>query len=196
MTSHAAVVARGMGTCCVSGCEEIKLNMKEKCFTLSGKTFKEGDVISLDGGTGMIYGEPIPTVEPEISGDFAEFMSWADKARKLKVRTNADTPEDAKKALEFGAEGIGLVRSEHMFFDKERIPKVRKMILAANEEERRKACDELLEFQRADYTGIFQVMKGLPVTIRLLDPPLHEFLPKEDADFAILSKEMGKCQLP
>jgi len=192
MTSHAALVARQMGTCCIAGCEEIRLNYATKEFTLAGKTYKEGDVISLDGTTGNIYGEAIATVESEISGDFATLMGWADKVRTLKIRTNADTPEDAAKALEFGAEGIGLTRSEHMFFDKERIPKMQKMILSTSEAERRKACDELLPFQKADYMGIFEVMKGLPVTIRLLDPPLHEFLPKSQPEYEILAKETGK----
>ena len=191
-TSHAAVVARGMGTCCICGCEEINLDYAKKEFTLAGKTFKEGDIISLDGTAGTIYGEEIPAIESEISGDFATLMGWADNARKLRVRTNADTPADAAKALEFGAEGIGLVRSEHMFFEKERIPKMQRMILAQNEAERRAACNALLEFQKADYIGIFETMKGLPVTIRLLDPPLHEFLPKSTLEFEVLSKDMGK----
>ena len=188
MTSHAAVVARGMGRCCVSGCEEIKMNEAAKTFTLGGKTYKEGDFLSLDGSTGVIYGEAIPTVEPKIGGNFATFMAWADKARTMKVRTNADTPKDAAKAIEFGAEGIGLVRSEHMFFDEERIPKVRRMILAATEEERRAACAELIGYQKTDYMGIYDVMEERPVTIRLLDPPLHEFVPHTDAQFADVAK--------
>ncbi|MCL2573443.1 MAG: pyruvate, phosphate dikinase [Defluviitaleaceae bacterium] len=192
MTSHAALVARQMGTCCISGCEAIKLNEAGKCFTLGGNTYNEGDVISLDGTSGIVYGEGIATVESEISGDFATFMAWADKARKLRVRTNADTPDDAKRAIEFGAEGIGLVRSEHMFFDKERLPKIQVMILAETTEERRKACDDLLGFQKADYAGIFEAMGGLPVTIRLLDPPLHEFVPKTDQEFDTLAKLTGK----
>ena len=192
MTSHAALVARQMGTCCISGCEAIKLNEAGKSFTLGGNTYKEGDVISLDGTSGIVYGEAITTVESEISGDFATFMSWADKSRKLRVRTNCDTPEDAKKAIDFGAEGIGLTRSEHMFFDKERLPKIQVMILAETTEERVKACNDLLEFQRADYAGIFEAMGGLPVTIRLLDPPLHEFVPKTDQEFETLSKLSGK----
>ena len=190
MTSHAAVVARQMGVCCVSGCEQIKL--AAGCFTLGGKTINEGDVISLEGSTGQIYGEAIPTTASEITGDFATFMSWADKYRRLGVRTNADTPVDAKKAIEFGAEGIGLTRSEHMFFDKDRIPKMQKMILSETEAERRAACNDLLEFQRTDYAGIFEVMQGMPVTIRLLDPPLHEFLPQTDAQYEDLAKETGK----
>ncbi len=192
MTSHAAVVARGMGRCCVSGCEEIKMNEEEKYFVLGGKKFCEGDVISLDGSLGTIYGEAVPTVESEISGNFATFMAWADKARTLKVRTNADTPKDAAKAIEFGAEGIGLTRTEHMFFDEDRIPKMRKMILCDTEQERIAALDELLPFQKKDFIGIFEAMGERPVTIRLIDPPLHEFLPKDDEDFKNLAKDMGK----
>lgn len=191
MTSHAAVVARGMGKCCVAGCGEIKIDEEEKVFVAQGVTYKEGDYISLDGSTGLVYGEDIPTVEPEITGDFAIFMSWADKARKLKVRANADTPKDAKNAVEFGAEGIGLCRTEHMFFEEDRIPKVRKMILADSEEERRKALAELLPLQREDFKGIFEAMGERPVTIRLLDPPLHEFLPHDDESIAALAQEMG-----
>ncbi len=192
MTSHAAVVARGMGRCCVSGCEAIKINEKEKYFELGGKTYKEGDYISIDGSTGNIYGEDIKTVQPEISGDFGTFMSWADDIRKLKVRTNADTPKDAKVAIDFGAEGIGLIRTEHMFFDEERIPKMRRMILSDSEEERVAALNELLPFQKADFEGIYEVMEGRPVTIRLLDPPLHEFLPNTDAEFEDVAKLLGK----
>ena len=192
MTSHAAVVARGMGRCCVSGCEAIKINEKEKYFELGGRTFREGDYISIDGSTGNIYGEDIKTVVPEISGDFGTFMSWADEVRKLKVRTNADTPKDAKTALKFGAEGIGLIRTEHMFFDEVRIAKMRTMILSDTEEERIKALDELLPFQKSDFEGIYEVMEGRPVTVRLLDPPLHEFLPKTDEEFEDVSKLLGK----
>jgi len=192
MTSHAAVVARGMGRCCVSGCEAIKINEKEKYFEIGGKTFKEGDYISIDGSTGNIYGEDIKTVSPQISGDFGKFMGWADNVRKLNVRTNADTPKDAKTALDFGAEGIGLIRTEHMFFDEDRIPKMRTMILSDTEEERIKALDELLPFQKGDFEGIYEVMEDRPVTIRLLDPPLHEFLPKTDAEFEDVSKLLGK----
>ncbi len=192
MTSHAAVVARGMGRCCVSGCEAIKMYEEEKYFTLDGKKYCEGDFISLDGTTGNIYGEDIKTVEAEISGNFATFMAWADKFRTLKVRTNADTPKDAKIAVEFGAEGIGLTRTEHMFFEEERIPKMRKMILSDTVEERIAALNELLPFQKADFVGIYEAMQDRPVTIRLLDPPLHEFLPKTDADFEILAKSMNK----
>ncbi len=192
MTSHAAVVARGMGRCCVSGCEEIKMNEEEKYFELGGVRVNEGDFISLDGSTGVIYNGSIKTVTPEISGDFATFMAWADKVRTLKVRTNADTPNDAKKAIGFGAEGIGLTRTEHMFFEENRIPKMRKMILSDTEAERVAALDELLPFQKADFIGIYEAMEERPVTIRLLDPPLHEFLPTQDADFEHLAKEMGK----
>lgn len=192
MTSHAAVVARGMGRCCVSGCEEIKINEDEKYFELGGRKFVEGDFISLDGTTGNIYGEDIKTVEPEISGNFAKFMSWADKTRTLKVRTNADTPKDAKVAVEFGAEGIGLTRTEHMFFEEERIPKMRKMILSDTEVERRNALNEILPYQKQDFVGIYEAMEEKPVTIRLLDPPLHEFLPNTDAEFEALAKDMGK----
>ncbi len=192
MTSHAAVVARGMGRCCVSGCGEIKINYEEKYFELNGKKYTENDYISLDGSTGNIYGEDIPTVEPEISGMFETFMNWADEARKLQVRTNADTPKDAKVALDFGAEGIGLIRTEHMFFDEERIPKMRRMILSDTEEERRLALNELLPFQKADFEGIYEVMEGRPVTVRLLDPPLHEFLPNTEAEFNDVAKLLGK----
>ena len=192
MTSHAAVVARGMGTCCVSGCEEMKMNEENKSFELDGKIYKEGDVISLDGSTGQIYGEAIPTVEATISGNFEKFMAWADKARTLKVRTNADTPKDAKVALEFGAEGIGLTRTEHMFFEKDRIPKMRKMILSDTVEERKGALNELLPFQKEDFIGIYEAMEERPVTIRLLDPPLHEFMPNTDAEFEVVAKDMGK----
>lgn len=192
MTSHAAVVARGMGRCCVSGCEEIKMNEEEKFFTLGGRTIKEGDYISLDGSTGNIYCEDIKTISPQISGNFATFMQWADEFRKLSVRTNADTPQDAQKALEFGTEGIGLTRTEHMFFDEDRIPKMRKMILSDTVDERKAALADLLPMQKQDFIGIYEAMKGLPVTIRLLDPPLHEFLPTDDEDFRVLASEMGK----
>lgn len=191
MTSHAAVVARGMGTCCVSGCGDIKINEEEKYFAISGQKVNEGDYISLDGSTGNVYIEDIKTVEPEISGDFAKFMSWADKERKLQVRTNTDTPRDAKKAVEFGAEGIGLCRTEHMFFDEERIPKIRKMILASTEEDRREALTELIPYQKEDFVGIYEAMEDRPVTVRLLDPPLHEFLPHEDEDIKSLADDMG-----
>ncbi|MCL2674459.1 MAG: PEP-utilizing enzyme, partial [Defluviitaleaceae bacterium] len=189
---HAAVVARGMGKCCVSGCEDIKLDEAAKLFKLGGQTIKEGDFISLDGSTGKIYAGAIPTVEAEISGNFERFMSWADSVRRLRVRTNADTPKDARKAIEFGAEGIGLTRTEHMFFEEDRLPKMRKMIFSDTEAERRAALAELLPFQRADFVGIYEAMEERPVTIRLLDPPLHEFLPTKESDFEILAKETGK----
>ena len=192
MTSHAAVVARGMGRCCVSGCESIKMNEELKEFTLGGVTFREGDYISLDGSTGNIYGEDIPTVKPEISGNFAKFMSWADARRDLKVRTNADTPHDARTAIEYGAEGIGLTRTEHMFFEEGRILKFRKMILSDSVEEREKALEGIIPYQKDDFVGIYKAMLERPVTIRLLDPPLHEFLPNTDEEFAVLAKEMGK----
>ena len=190
-TSHAAVVARGMGTCCVSGCEEIKFG--QGTFTLGGETFKEGDYISLDGSTGKVYKGDIPTVPAELAGNFGTFMGWVEKVQgKMAVRANADSPKDATKALEFGATGIGLCRTEHMFFDADRIPKMRKMILSDTETERRAALDELLPFQKKDFIGIYEVMKDLPVTIRLLDPPLHEFMPTKEEDFANLAKDMGK----
>ena len=190
MTSHAAVVARGMGTCCVSGCGEIKIDYTAKQFTLGGKTIKEGDYISLDGSTGKIYGEAIPTVEAAISGNFQTLMGWADKFRTLKVRTNADTPADAKQAVEFGAEGIGLCRTEHMFFDAERIPAMREMIVSKSEEQRRTALAKLLPMQRSDFEALYEALGGLPVTIRFLDPPLHEFLPQDEDDIVALAKEM------
>ena len=192
MTSHAAVVARGMGTCCVAGCGEIKINEEEKYFVdKSGKRYNEGDWISLDGSTGNVYGERLPTVEPEMTGDFATLMQWADEIRKLRIRTNADTPKDAAKARSFGAEGIGLCRTEHMFFDADRIPAMREMIVARTQEQRKKALDKLLPMQRDDFEKLFEAMGGYPVTIRFLDPPLHEFLPQEDEDIAALAKEMG-----
>ena len=191
MTSHAAVVARGMGTCCVSGCGEIVMDEENKKFTLAGREYHEGDWISLDGSTGNIYGEAIPTTEASISGEFARFMRWADAARRLKVRTNADNPHDAAVAVKFGAEGIGLCRTEHMFFAADRIPAVREMIVSSTEEARRKALDKLLPMQRGDFEGIYKAMEGRPVTIRFLDPPLHEFLPTADEDIRDLAKEMG-----
>mgnify|MGYP000991471139 CR=1 FL=1 len=191
MTSHAAVVARGMGTCCVSGCGEIIMDEAKKCFTLDGRTINEGDYISLDGSTGFIYGEQIPTVEAEIGGDFARLMGWADKYRRLKVRTNADNPHDASVALKFGAEGIGLCRTEHMFFQEDRIPVMREMILSPSVEARRAALSKLLPMQRKDFEGIYRAMAGHPVTIRFLDPPLHEFLPSKEEDIRELSKTMG-----
>ncbi len=190
MTSHAAVVARGMGTCCVSGCGEIKMNEEAGTFELGGMNIKRGDYISLDGSTGNIYGEAIPTVEAAISGDFGRLMGWADKFRTLKVRTNADTPKDARQAVGFGAEGIGLTRTEHMFFDPDRLPAMREMIVSSNEEQRRAALEKLLPMQRGDFEGIYEAMEGRPVTIRYLDPPLHEFLPTAKDDIAALAKEM------
>jgi len=191
MTSHAAVVARGMGTCCIAGCGEIKIDEESKLFIANGVTYKEGDYISLDGSTGNVYGTAIKTVAPEITGYFGTFMAWADEIRKLKVRTNADTPRDAKQAIGFGAEGIGLCRTEHMFFDEARIPAVREMIVSENEEQRRKALAKLLPMQREDFIGIYEAMEYRPVTIRFLDPPLHEFLPTEEKDIQDLAKEMG-----
>ncbi len=192
MTSHAAVVARGMGTCCVSGCEEIKMNEEAKTFTLGGRTFKEGDYISLDGSTGNIYGEDIPTVEAEITGNFETFMKWADAKRVLKVRTNADTPHDAQVAIDFGAEGIGLTRTEHMFFEADRIMKFRKMIMSDTVEERKEALAGIEPFQKEDFKGIYKAMRERPVTIRLLDPPLHEFMPNTEEEFAQLAEMTGK----
>lgn len=191
MTSHAAVVARGMGTCCVSGCGDIKVNEEEKYFTVNGLKFTENDYISLDGSTGNVYGEEVRTVPAKIVGDFETFMSWADEFRKLKVRTNADTPRDAKKAYEFGAEGIGLVRTEHMFFDGDRIKAIREMIVSKTVEQREKALAKLLPMQRGDFEKIYEAMYGLPVTIRYLDPPLHEFLPTEEEDIIALANEMN-----
>ncbi|NLN82267.1 MAG: pyruvate, phosphate dikinase [Clostridiales bacterium] len=191
MTSHAAVVARGMGTCCVSGCGEIKIDEENKLFTLGGKTIKEGDYISLDGSTGNIYGEAIPTVEASISGNFGRFMSWADAARKLKVRTNADTPRDAAQAVKFGAEGIGLCRTEHMFFEGDRIKAMREMIVAKDVESRKKALDKILPYQQRDFEEMFEVLEGRPMTIRFLDPPLHEFLPTKQEDIAELASDLN-----
>ncbi|WPC44053.1 pyruvate, phosphate dikinase [Clostridium sp. JS66] len=191
MTSHAAVVARGMGTCCIAGCADLKINEADNTFELSGKLYNEGDYISLDGSTGNVYGQAIKTTGNEISGDFKTFMIWADEIRILKIRTNADTPRDAKNAVDFGAEGIGLCRTEHMFFDEDRIPKVREMIVSETEMQRRKALNKLLPVQREDFIGIYEAMEGKPVNIRLLDPPLHEFLPQEDEDIKDLAKEMG-----
>lgn len=189
MTSHAAVVARGMGTCCVSGCGDIKFTSK-KSFVLGGRTFNEGDDISLDGSTGKIYGEAIKTVPASITGDFGTLMAWADEFRTLKVRTNADTPKDARQAVSFGAEGIGLVRTEHMFFEGDRIKAMREMIVSKTEDQRRKALAKLLPMQREDFEGIYEAMEDRPVTIRYLDPPLHEFLPTEEADIVALAAEM------
>lgn len=191
MTSHAAVVARGMGKPCVAGCTALVISEKNKTLSVKGKVFKEGDFITFDGANGEVYEGIIPTIEAKITADFATFMKWADKTRKLKVRTNADTPEDSKLAVEFGAEGIGLCRTEHMFFAPERILAVREMIFAENEKDRKKALDKLLPFQRTDFLGIFQEMNGLPVNIRLLDPPLHEFLPHQEKDQEELAAVLG-----
>ncbi|MBO4412611.1 MAG: pyruvate, phosphate dikinase, partial [Clostridia bacterium] len=191
MTSHAAVVARGMGTACVAGVHELVVDDVKKQFTLGGKTYKEGDFISIDGSTGNIYGEEVKTVPASLVGDFGTVMAWADKYKALQVRTNADTPADAKTAYNFGAEGIGLCRTEHMFFDVDRIPAVREMIVATTVEERKKALAKLLPMQKKDFIGLYKEMKGNPVTIRFLDPPLHEFLPHEDADIKALTAEMN-----
>ena len=191
MTSHAAVVARGMGTACISGCGDIVIDEKKKQFTLGGKTYFEGDYISLDGSTGKIYDGDIQTQEASISGNFGRIMSWADSFRKLRVRTNADTPADAANAVRLGAEGIGLCRTEHMFFEPERIPKIRKMILSKTVEEREKALEELIPFQKGDFKAIYEVMEGKPVTIRFLDPPLHEFVPTDEKDIEALAKDMN-----
>ena len=192
MTSHAAVVARGMGTCCVSGCGDIAMDEENKKFTLAGKTFVEGDEISLDGSTGNIYDGIIPTVDASIGGDFGRIMGWADKYRKLEVRTNADTPADAKKARELGAEGIGLCRTEHMFFEGDRIAAFREMICSDTVEEREEALDKILPMQQGDFEKLYEALEGNPVTIRFLDPPLHEFVPTEEADIAALAKTKGK----
>ena len=192
MTSHAAVVARGMGTCCVSGCGEIKMDEENKQFTLAGKTYKEGDYISLDGSTGNIYGEAIPTVAAAISGDFGRLMGWADQYRQLQVRTNADTPKDAQKAASFGAEGIGLCRTEHMFFEGERIAAIREMICSDTVEQRETALAKLLPMQRGDFEELYEAMNGQHVNIRFLDPPLHEFVPTDEKDIEALAKTQGK----
>ena len=192
MTSHAAVVARGMGKCCVSGCGAIVMDEENKQFTLSGKTYHEGDWLSLDGSTGNIYDGAMPTVDASVSGDFGRIMGWADKFRRLKVRTNADTPHDAAKARELGAQGIGLCRTEHMFFEGDRIAAIREMICSDTVEQREKALAKLLPMQQGDFEGIYEAMEGNPVTIRFLDPPLHEFVPTEEADIELLAKDMGK----
>ena len=192
MTSHAAVVARGMGTCCVAGCGDITINEDGRYFIdKNGKKYVEGDYISLDGATGNVYDGRLPTVEAELTGDFELFMSWTDKKRRLKVRTNADTPRDAEVAIGFGAEGIGLCRTEHMFFDEDRIFMMREMIVSKTEEQRRRALEKILPMQREDFEGIFTAMDGKPVTIRLLDPPLHEFLPTAEEDIALLANELS-----
>ena len=192
MTSHAAVVARGMGTCCVSGCGDINMDEENKKFTLAGKTFHEGDVISIDGSTGNIYGEAIPTVDATIGGNFGRIMGWADKYRKLKVRTNADTPRDAKKARELGAEGIGLCRTEHMFFEPDRIAAFREMICSDTVEEREAALAKILPMQQSDFEKLYDALEGYPVVIRFLDPPLHEFVPTTEEDIELLAKAQKK----
>ena len=191
MTSHAAVVARGIGTCCVAGCADALISESAKNMIIGGKTYNEGDFISLDGSTGNIYGGELPTEEPTLTGDFATLMEWADEYRRLAIRTNADTPRDAQQALDFGAEGIGLCRTEHMFFEEDRIPAIREMIVARSEDERRKALAKLLPLQKSDFKAIYEVMGDRAVTIRLLDPPLHEFLPHTDSDIRALATDMG-----
>ena len=190
-TSHAAVVARGMGTCCVAGCGALYIDEAAGVMTVGGNRVRQGDFISIDGVTGNVYLGKIPTVEAEVTGEFATIMEWADEVRDLKVRANADNPRDAATAIKFGAQGIGLCRTEHMFFDAERIPAVREMIVSRTEEQRRKALAKLLPMQRGDFEGIFKAMLGKPVTIRLLDPPLHEFLPTADEDIRALAEDMG-----
>jgi len=191
MTSHAAVVARGMGTCCVAGCGTIKVDEKRRTVEVNGKTYTDEDFISIDGTTGNVYGEKIKTVTPEISGYFATFMGWADEIRKLKVRANADSPKDAQQAVEFGAQGVGLCRTEHMFFAEDRIMAVRQMITSKDLEQRKVALDKILPMQKSDFIGIYEALEGKPVTIRLLDPPLHEFLPSAEVDIKELAREMG-----
>ncbi|WP_419493016.1 pyruvate, phosphate dikinase, partial [Butyricicoccus sp.] len=191
MTSHAAVVARGMGTCCVSGCGEISIDEDAKVFSLGGYTFHEGDEISLDGGTGFIYKGMIQTKEATVSGNFGRIMNWADGFRRLRIRTNADTPADTANAVRLGAEGIGLCRTEHMFFEPNRIPKIRKMILSDTLEQREQALQELLPFQKSDFKAMYEALKGRPMTVRYLDPPLHEFVPTDPADMEALAKDMG-----
>ena len=192
MTSHAAVVARGMGTCCVSGCGDIAMDEENKKFTLAGKEFHEGDAISIDGTTGNIYDGIIPTVDAQIAGEFGRIMAWADKYRTMKVRTNADTPADAKKARELGAEGIGLCRTEHMFFEEDRIAAFREMICADTVEEREAALEKILPYQQGDFEALYEALEGNPVTIRFLDPPLHEFVPTEEEDIKKLAEAQGK----
>jgi pyruvate,orthophosphate dikinase len=191
MTSHAAVVARGMGKCCIAGCDEIVIDEKAKTMIINDKEFKEGDFITLDGSTGEVIEGKVKVTDPELSGDFAKVMEWASKYKTMLVKTNADTPEDAENAIKFGAEGIGLCRTEHMFFDEERIKAVREMIVAKKLEGRKTALDKIEPFQQQDFEGLFKVMDGKPVIIRLLDPPLHEFLPKEESDIENVAKEVG-----
>ncbi|MEK7168009.1 MAG: PEP-utilizing enzyme, partial [Patescibacteria group bacterium] len=193
MTSHAAVVARGMGTCCVAGCGDISIDEVNKHFTIKSRelTIKEGEFITLDGSDGKVYLGKMATSDPEMSGNFGTLMQWADEIRKIGVRTNADTPHDAEVARKFGAEGIGLCRTEHMFFEGDRIKAVREMILSSDVEGRKKALAKLLPYQKTDFIGLFHAMDGFAVTVRLLDPPLHEFLPKEEKDIEELAKEMN-----
>ena len=191
MTSHAAVVARGMGTCCVSGCGEIAVHEENKTFTLAGRTYHEGDWISIDGSTGNIYGEAVATVEATISGNFGRFMTWADAARQLKVRTNADTPRDTAQAVKFGAEGIGLCRTEHMFFEATRIKAMREMIVAKTVEARKAALAKILPYQQGDFEAMYKELEGRPMTVRFLDPPLHEFLPTKEEDIVEIAKELN-----
>lgn len=191
MTSHAAVVARGMGTCCVSGCSDIVIDEEKEVFTLGGEEFHKGDYISLDGTTGKIYKGDIKTVEATVSGNFERIMNWADEYRKLGVRTNADTPKDTLNAVKLGAEGIGLCRTEHMFFEPDRIPKIRKMILSKTVEGRKEALNELLVFQKADFKAMYEALEGKPMTVRYLDPPLHEFLPTAEEDIKALAEDMN-----
>ncbi len=191
MTSHAAVVARGMGKPCVSGAGTLRVDYAAGTMSVAGQTFKQGDVITIDGSTGQVLAGRVPMIEPALSGEFATLMGWADEVRKLGVRANADTPNDARVALKFGAEGIGLCRTEHMFFDEDRIRAVREMILADDEKSRRAALAKLLPMQRADFVELFEIMRGLPVTIRLLDPPLHEFLPHSEEEIAEVAAAMG-----
>ena len=192
MTSHAAVVARGMGACCVSGCSEIAMDEENKNFTVGGKTYTEGDIISIDGSTGNVYGEAIPTVDASITGEFGRIMAWADKYRKLKVRTNADTPKDAAKARELGAEGIGLCRTEHMFFESDRIAAIREMICSDTVAEREAALEKILPLQQGDFEKLYEALEGYPVVIRFLDPPLHEFVPTDEKDIELLANTQGK----
>ena len=191
MTSHAAVVARGMGKPCVSGSGTIQIDYQSKEFKVGNRVFKEGEIITIDGSSGEVMSGEVKTIKPDISGDFSKIMSWADKTRKMQVRTNAETPLDTKVAREFGAEGIGLCRTEHMFFDEERILYVRQMILSKSKEDRSEALGKILPFQKKDFYEIFSIMKGLPVTIRLLDPPLHEFLPKSDKEISTVASSLG-----
>jgi pyruvate,orthophosphate dikinase len=192
MTSHAAVVARGMGKCCVAGCSALKVSYEKQSFNVDDRTFRAGDAITVDGSTGSVYKGSLPTVDPVLDDDYHEFMKWADEQRRLRVRANADTPEDAATAVKFGAEGIGLARTEHMFFKEDRIPVVREMIMAKSQDERVEALKKIQPMQREDFLGVFRAMDGRPVTIRLLDPPLHEFLPKDEDEITNTAKDLGR----